>query len=290
MLSQAPSRGSALRRKNHHLITATKSARFVDIPTYLQTLWQHRRLIWTWALREIKVRYRQTVLGGLWAILQPLSLTIVFTLIFAKVLKVPTGDVPYPVFAYAAMLPWSFFANSLNFASNSLVSNMSLVQKVYFPREVLPLASLLAGLIDLGFASLVYLGLLILYRWPLTIAVMWIPLLLAIQLLLMIGVSLFLAAIMVFYRDVRFVLPLLLQIWFYATPIVYPIALIPERFLPIYSLNPMAALINSYRQVLVHGQAPDFTLNSLGLLVAIAIFFLGYRFFKAKEREFADVV
>ncbi len=257
---------------------------------YLKTLYNFRDLLWMWTRREIKIRYKQSAIGGLWAILQPLSLMIVFTLVFSLLARVPTNGVPYPIFSYVALLPWTFLATSMAFAIPSLVNNMNLVTKIYFPREILPIASVGAALFDLSVASIVFISLLVIYKIRLTWVVLWIPLLLLVQILLTLGIVLFFSAVNVFYRDVRFVIPLITQLWLYATPIIYPVSLVPERFRDLYMLNPMAGLIDSYRRVILLGHLPDAGHLGPAVAISLVVCFIGYYYFKRIEWQFADII
>ncbi|MGI5836281.1 MAG: ABC transporter permease [Chloroflexota bacterium] len=257
---------------------------------FLKTLLSYRDLLLMWTLREIKVRYKQSILGGAWAVLQPLSLTLVFTVVFSYLVRVPSDGIPYPIFAYSAVLPWTLLATSISFAVPSLVNNSSLVTKIYFPREIIPLASIGAAIIDFLVAALIFIGMMILFRIPPTSSLIWLLPLLLIQIALMIGVSLLASAINVFYRDIRLVVPLALQIWMYASPVIYPVSVVPESLRLLYMLNPMAGLITSYRRVILEYQPP----LAMDLLVAAAVSLLlcvlGYSYFKRWEPGFADVV
>jgi len=253
-------------------------------------LYRHRDLLRMWTLREIKVRYKQSILGGAWAILQPLVLMLMFTAVFSIIARVPSDGIPYPIFSYTALLPWTFFSTSISFAVPSLVSNMGLVTKIYFPREVLPLASVAAAFVDFLVASIVFLLLVLVYWWPLHITLLWVPLLVLIQITLTLGVVLFAATLNVWYRDIRFVVPLGLQLWMYASPIIYPVSLVPERWRSVYMLNPMAGLIESYRRTILHGQAPLPLHLGGAAFVAVTLLFLGYQYFKRSEARFADVI
>lgn len=243
-------------------------------------------IIWTW--REFRVRYSQSLLGVAWAIIQPLALMLVFSTIFGLFLSVPTGGVPYPLLAYSALLPWVFFANGLGSAIPSLVANLNLVTKIAFPREVLPLATLLVCLIDFLVAALIFLAMLLVFRLPLHATILLTPLIVLVQLILSMGLILFGAALNVFYRDIRFLIPLLLQIWMYLSPVIYPLEVVPEHLRPLYLINPMATLIDSYRRVLLFGQAPDWAYLGLTAGVACLILALGYTYFKTAEATFAD--
>jgi lipopolysaccharide transport system permease protein len=236
------------------------------------------------------VRYKQSVLGVAWAVIQPLALTIVFTLVFSRLIQVDTGGIPYPIFAYSALLPWTFLATSLTFAIPSLVNNLNLVGKIYFPREILPLASIGAALLDFAMAGLVFVGMMIIYRVPLTPNVLWIAPLIVIQLILTVGVTLMGAALIVFFRDVRFVIPLLTQIWMYASPVIYPVTLVPPQWQLVYFLNPMAGIIDSYRSILTLGEPPNLPALVLATGVSSVLFIVGYIIFKRSEPLFADLI
>jgi lipopolysaccharide transport system permease protein len=243
-----------------------------------------------WTLREVKVRYKQSVLGAAWAILQPLALTVIFTVVFSYFAHVPTEGYPYPVYVYSALLPWTLLAASISFAVPSLVVNMSLVTKIYFPKEILPLASIGAAILDFGISILVFVGMLLFYHLPLHISLLWLPILLLIQVILMVGVSLFAAAVNVFYRDIRFVVPLALQIWMYASPVIYPSSLVPERFRSIYILNPMVGIIDGYRNIALKGESPFGVELIVSIIVSTLTVLVGYWFFKKVEPEFADII
>lgn len=250
----------------------------------------YRNLLWLWTLREIKVRYKQSILGGAWAILQPLLLTLMFTLIFSYFVKLPSDGVPYPIFIYTAMLPWTFLSTSVGFGIPSLVTNLNLITKVFFPREVLPLASIAAALFDFLIASSIFILLLIYYRMPITLEYLWLPAIMLVQIVLTLGVVFIGSALNVFFRDLRFVVPLLLQLWMYASPVVYPISAVPEEILPLYMLNPMAGIIDSYRRILLHGQPPHLPYLGFATLLSLIIGLLGYHYFKREEWKFADLI
>lgn len=256
----------------------------------LDELNKHRELLFSWTLRDFKVRYSQSLLGVAWAILQPFSLMIIFSVVFSIILKVPTEGVPYPIFAYTALLPWTFFANSLTFSIPSLVNNMNLVSKIYFPREILPLSSILVCFIDYLIASSIFVLMLLFYRVPVGPAILFVPLILIVQTCLTFGVSLLGSAVNVFYRDVRFVIPLALQIWMYVSPVIYPVNMVPTKLRTIYFLNPMAVLIDTYRRTILYNQMPDLPYLALAILLSVLIMIGGYRYFKLAEREFADLI
>lgn len=258
--------------------------------TTQSSLLSYRDLLWAWTRRTIRARYQQSLLGVAWALVQPLARVAIFTFIFTQIVPVDTGDVPYVIFSYVAMVPWTLFSSAITDMVGALVGNMNLVTKIYFPREILPLAAMLARLLDALIAAGVLVLLFVVYQYPVYLpGLLYLPLILAVQLALMVGLGLFGAALNVFYRDVRYVIELGLQLWFYATPIIYPIDLVPERFQVLYFLNPMAGVIEAYRAVLLHGQAPGSYLlfSSVAALVTMV---LGVLFFKRVEFQFADVV
>ncbi|MEA4907347.1 MAG: ABC transporter permease [Anaerolineaceae bacterium] len=257
---------------------------------YMREFYQSRELLYTWTMRDFKVRYSQSLLGIAWAILQPLSLMLIFSVIFSLFIKVPTEGVPYPLFAYTSLLPWTFFSNALSFAIPSLVNNMNLVSKIYFPREILPLSSILVCLLDFIISISIYVFMLLWYHWPIGWSVLFVPVILSIQLIFMYGISLLASAINVFYRDVRFIIPLAVQIWMYISPVIYPVSLVPERLQPFYLINPMAVIIDSYRRVILYQQAPDWPYLILATAISLLLLLLSYRYFKKAEREFADLI
>jgi lipopolysaccharide transport system permease protein len=258
---------------------------------HLRNLYQYRDLLWLWTMREVKVRYKQSLLGVAWAVLQPLALTVVFTLVFSRLVRVDTAGVPYPVFAYTALVPWTLLATSLSFGIPSLVNNLNLVTKIYFPREILPLASIGAALLDFAVAALIFVGMLLVYRVGPSLYVLWVIPLLVIQIVLMAGVVLLGSAVIVFFRDMRFVVPLVTQVWMYATPIIYPSELVPERLQPFYfALNPMAGIIDGYRRILVMAQAPRVPFVGMAALISVLMLLVGYAVFKRTEPLFADLI
>lgn len=261
-----------------------------DEPSHLRELIESRDLLFTWVRREFRVRYSQSVIGGAWAVLQPLALMAIFSLVFGFVLQVPAEGVPYPVFSYVGSLAWTFFASALTFAIPSLVNNMSLVSKIYFPREILPLSAVLVCLADFVIAAALLIPLMLLSGVALRWTIVLLPLIVFIQILLSYGLSLIGAAVNVFFRDVRFVIPLALQVWLYASPVIYPVSAVPETLRAIYFLNPMAVLIDAYRRVILFGQLPDWGWLGFAAVVSIFILILGYRFFKRAENRFADLI
>lgn len=256
----------------------------------LRELWRYRGLLLTWTQRNIKVRYKQSLLGAAWAILQPFSTMVIFSVIFTYFVRVSTEGIPYPIFSYTALLPWTFFASSISLGVPSVVNNMNLVTKIYFPREIFPIAAVAASFVDFLVASVVFLGMMVFYRVPLRVTALLVPLLLAIQIVLTLGVVLLASAVNVRYRDVRFVVPLGVQLWMYATPIIYPVSLVPERWRTLYMLNPMAGLIEGYRAVILRGEWPQWECVGLAAVISVGLFLAGYWAFKRLEMAFADII
>jgi lipopolysaccharide transport system permease protein len=256
----------------------------------VKALAEHRELLFTWIVRDIKIRYKQSVLGVAWAILQPLALMLIFTLVFSKLAHLPSDGIPYPVFSYTALLVWTFFASSLSFAIPTIVNNLNLVTKIYFPREILPLASIGAAFFDFLVANILLVAVLIAYQTPVTAQLLWLPVIVIAEIVLIIGVVLPAAAVNVFFRDVRFVIPLGTQLWMYLTPVIYPVTLIPESWRPFYALNPMVGIVDSYRRVIVLGEPPDATFLGLSVVISVILAVGGYVFFKRKEGVFADII
>ena len=254
------------------------------------TLYQYRELLWIWVLRTIKVRYKQSALGVLWALLQPLSLMLIFTLVFSMFVRVPTEGIPYPVFSYCALLPWTFFATSISLGINSLTNNMNLVTKIYFPREILPIGVVAAGFFDFLIGLALFTVLLVFYQVPLSATVLLLPVLLLVQIGLTLGVVLFASALNVFFRDIQFVVPLGIQLLMFATPVVYPVSLVPEPYRWIYMLNPMAALIQAYRDVTILGIWPNLGYVLPAAVVSLLVLLGGFLFFKRVEWQFADII
>jgi lipopolysaccharide transport system permease protein len=247
-------------------------------------------LLLAWTNRTIRGRYQQSMLGWLWAIVQPVASVAIFTIIFTYFVPVDTGTIPYAVFSYVAVAPWAFFANSLQDMTVALTANFGLVTKVYFPREVLPVSAMLARLLDLGVAALVLVGLMLIYRVPVVLpALLFIPLILVVQIMLVIGLGLITSAANVFFRDMQPLLTLVIQLWFYASPIIYPISLVPERWRLLYFLNPMAGIMEAYRAVLLYQTLPDSTFL-IAATEAVLLLVFGYWLFKRLEFQFADII
>ena len=253
-------------------------------------LWDFRELLFALTVREIKVRYKQTILGVAWAILQPAALTLIFTIVFSLFLKVDSASVPYPVFSYSALLPWTFFTNAISFGALSVVNNGNLVTKVYFPREILPLASVGAAFFDFLMAFVVFVIILIFYHIHISSSFFLALLLIPFIFLLTSGISFFLSTLNVLFRDIRFVVPLILQVWLYLTPVIYSTSQVPEKYRPYLNLNPLTPLIEGFRDMSILGKVQNIEQISISVIASVVIFFAGYWFFKSKEKIFADVM
>jgi lipopolysaccharide transport system permease protein len=256
----------------------------------MEKILAYKELLLNITLRQIKVKYKQTVLGILWAVLKPLSLMVIFTIIFSKFAKIPSDGIPYPIFAYSALLPWTFFSTSLSFAIPSLQENKDLITKVYFPREIFPISALLAAFVDFCMAAVIFVVLMFLFKVSLSLNALFLFPILLIQVIFTLGISLFFSALNVFYRDIGYALPLFTQLLMYACPIIYPISIVPEAIKPFYMLNPMAPIIDGYRRVLVQAKSPDLCYLGIAVIVSLLIFYLSYRYFKKVENTFADII
>ncbi len=256
----------------------------------IRELWDYRELFYFLAWRDIKLRYKQTALGVLWVVIQPLLTMVVFTLLFGQLVKIPTDGIPRPIFYFSALLPWTYFSSTLTNAGLSLVTNSNLLTKIYFPRIILPAAPVLSGLLDFLIGSALLAGFLAYYRIPLGWNLLLWPLLIVPLALLALGVGCFLAALNVRYRDVRYAIPFAIQLWLFATPIIYPSSFIPERFQWLLALNPLSWIIEASRYALVPSQAIHWDALGLSLAVNLAIFFAGVAYFRRAERDFADIV
>jgi len=262
----------------------------LDLLRELRELWQYRDLFYTLTVHRIKVRYKQSVLGLAWAILQPLSLMLIYTVIFSVIAKVPSEGVPYAVFAYAALLPWTFFSSSLTNATQGLVSHSQLVTKVYFAREILPMTYVSAAIFDFAVATTFLIALFFYYGVGLTVYALYaIPIFIMLTALAT-AFSLFLSAMQVRFRDIGVAMPLLLQLWMFATPVVYPLSAVPQRFRGLYALNPLVGVIENFRRVVLQGVEPDFHSLTISAIVASILLPLTYLYFKRVEATMADVI
>lgn len=257
----------------------------------LGELWQYRELLYFLVWRDIKVRYKQTVLGAAWAIIQPFFTMVVFSLFFGRLARIPSDNTPYPIFSYAALVPWTFFANGLNQASTGMVTHANLITKVYFPRLAIPIARVLAGVVDFALAFLVLLGMMFVYGVVPTVNVFWLPLFLLLALVTSLGTALWLAAMNVQFRDVGYTVPFITQFWMFATPIAYPSSLIQNPVVrTLYGLNPMAGVVEGFRWALLGTETAPGPIILVSALVALALLISGAFYFRRMERTFADVV
>ncbi len=260
------------------------------IPIDFKEIWKYRELFYFLTKRDIKVRYKQTVLGGLWAIIQPFFTMIVFSIFFGRLAKLPSDGIPYPIFVYAGLLPWTYFANALTQSGNSLVGNANLITKVYFPRVIIPASASLAGLLDL-FIAMTILGVMMIYYslYP-GLTVLLLPFLVGLTFLCAVGAGLWLSALNVQYRDIRYAIPFLIQIWMFVSPVIYPASMVTERYKWVLALNPMGGVINAFRSCLLGHKPIDWTLLGISTIIIFALFFSGLYYFRRMERTFADVV
>jgi len=256
----------------------------------LAELWAYRELLYFFVWRDIKVRYKQTVIGAAWAILQPVLTMLVFSLFFGKLAKIPSQGLPYPIFYYCALLPWMYFATAMQSSTNVVVEQQRVITKVYFPRVVLPISSVLSGLLDFAISFVVFAAMMVYYRIVPTKAVIWLPAFTLLAILTALGVGLWLSALNALYRDVRYVLPFLVQFWMFASPVAYPSSLMPEKWRWLYGLNPMTGVIEGFRWALTgHGQPPGALVAASSAAVALLVLG-GLVYYHAVEGKIADVV
>lgn len=256
----------------------------------LHELWEYRELLYFLAWRDVSVRYKQTVLGAAWAVIQPFFTMVVFSLFFGRLAGVPSDGVPYPIFSYAALVPWMFFANALSQASDSLVGSSTLITKVYFPRLTIPIARAIAGVIDFMLAFLVLLGMMIYYGILPTMNIFWLPLLLLLAFATSLGVGLWLSALNVQFRDVRYVVPFMTQLWLFSTPVAYPSSLLSEPWRTFYGINPMVGVVEGFRWALLGTNTAPGSMIIASSLVTLSILVGGMFYFRRMEKTFADVV
>jgi lipopolysaccharide transport system permease protein len=256
----------------------------------LHELWEFRELLYFLAWRDIKVRYKQTALGVAWAILQPFFTMVIFSIFFGKLGRIPSDGIPYPIFAFAALVPWTFFAHGVNQSSNSLVTGAQLIKKVYFPRLVVPVAAVLSGVVDFILAFIVLLGMMLYYGLAPTANIVWLPAFLLLALITSLGVGLWLSTLNVQYRDVRHAVPFITQFWLFLTPIAYPSTLLSEPWRTLYGLNPMAGVVEGFRWALLGTDTEPGAMIFVSSLMALAILIAGAFYFRRMEKTFADVV
>lgn len=257
----------------------------------LRALIKWRELLWQMTNREIKARYKQSVLGYFWVILNPLAQMLVMSFAFSLILRIPTKsaeNIPYSIFLYTALLPWSLFANSLSSACISLVASSNLITKIYFPRSILVLSTVTAKIIDFLFAATILIAYLIVYQIPINLNILWAIPIFLVQQIFTLGLSLFFAAANLLYRDIQYLLSLVLTLWMYLTPIIYPADLVPQKFRFVYQLNPMSVIVNAYRQVILGGGSPKYSSLLIAFIVSFTTLIIGLSYFKSREKVFAD--
>jgi lipopolysaccharide transport system permease protein len=260
------------------------------VPLKIKDLWEYRELLYFLVWRDIKVRYKQTALGVLWAIIQPVMTMLVFSIFFGKLAKLSSDGIPYPIFSFAALVPWTLFSNGLTQATNSLVASSNLIKKVYFPRLIIPIATVLAGVIDFLLAFAVLLVLMLYYGITPTINTLWLPLFLLLTIITSLAVSLWLSALNVEYRDIKYVIPFLTQIWLFATPIAYSSTLLPEPWRTVYGFNPMVGVVEGFRWALLGTDTPPGMMALASSVAALLLLFSGAFYFRRMEKTFADTI
>jgi lipopolysaccharide transport system permease protein len=256
----------------------------------LRELWAYRELLYFLIWRDVKVRYKQTAIGAAWAVLQPFLTMVIFGMVFKKFANVPSDGLPYSIFAYTALLPWGLFAGAVNRSSLSIVSQASVISKVFFPRLIVPMSATLSGLVDFAVAFILLIAMMIWYGIVPSWGILALPLLLLLALTTALAIGLWLSALNVKYRDVGHAIPFVIQIWLFASPIAYPVSLVPEKWRLLYSLNPLVGVIEGFRWALLGKQSPDFGVMAISALAVITLLFTGVIYFKRMERTFADVV
>lgn len=253
-------------------------------------LWRYRELLGFFVWRDITIRYKQTLLGALWAIIQPFLTMVVLSIVFGRFMKVPTDGLPYPIFSYSALVVWTYFAGSLTRSTESLVRNPSLVTKIYFPRLIMPIATTLSGLVDFAVAFVVLIGMFFYYGIEIRITILYLPLYLFMACILAFGVGTWLSSMNVKYRDIRYVVPFLTQIWMFASPVAYSSTLIPEKWRFIYGLNAMAGVVQGFRWALLGQGKPSGNMMGVSIIIIVVILISGLYYFRRMEKEFADVI
>jgi len=260
------------------------------VPIDLKEFWKYRELFYFLTKRDIQVRYKQTVLGGLWAIIQPVFTMVVFTLFFGRLAKMPSDGIPYPIFVYAGLLPWTYFSNALSASGNSLVGSANLITKVYFPRLIIPASSSLAGLLDFFIAMLVLVAMMIYYHFLPGVGMLLFPILVGLTFLCAVGVGLWLSALNVQYRDIRYVIPFIVQLWMFVSPVIYPVSMVKEKYQWLLALNPMGGVIKAYRTSILGHLPIDWFLLGISTAIIFTLFLSGLYYFRRMEKTFADVV
>ncbi len=276
----------AIEARPYLIIKPKKGWQLIDF----KELAAYRDLFYFLVIRDIKVRYKQTVLGGLWAIVQPFFMMIVFSLFFGNLAKLPSDGIPYPIFSYSALIAWTYFASSISGSSNSVVSSSGLISKVYFPRLIAPLTPVLAFLLDFVIAFIILIGMMLYYHIYPTIMALFLPLLIILMMLTATGVGMILASLSAKYRDIAYTIPFVVQFWMFASPVVYPVSMLPVKYHLIYAINPMTGVIEGFRSALLGTVAFPTRLLLVSAAVSLILFFIGALYFRHTERYFADVI
>jgi ABC-type polysaccharide/polyol phosphate export permease len=260
-----------------------------DVFHHIAVFWSRRHLLWHMTVRHLRGQYKQSVLGYAWAILNPLSQMLILSFVFATIMRFNSdSDIPFPLFLFVGLLPWIFFSSALASGTDSVVGAVSLVTKVYFPREILPTAAVFTKIVDLAFGLIILAGIMVWYGHPPSTTAVWVPVLFAIHLIFTLGLTYPLAALNLFFHDVRFLVNVALTLWFYLTPVIYPLSIVPDKYRFIYDVNPNALFIDAYRRVILYNEIPSIEKTLLGLAIAVGTFLIGYYLFKRMEPAFAD--
>jgi lipopolysaccharide transport system permease protein len=257
---------------------------------WIKEYWDFRELFFFFIWRDIKIRYKQTVLGALWAIIQPFFTMVVFTIFFGKFAKVPSEGVPYPVFSYSALVPWTYFSSALALSGNSLIGNSNLLTKVYFPRFAIPASAALAGILDFFIASIILFGIMMYFHVPLSLNLLLWPIFVIPLIFLALGLGMIFSSLNVKYRDIKYTIPFIIQLWLFVTPIIYPISILPEKYKTIIALNPMTGIIEAFRSTVIPNKQIDLWLLLYSVIASLLIFILGFIYFRKTEKEFSDLV
>ncbi len=258
--------------------------------SFFSDLYRYRELLYVLTVREIKARYKQSILGYAWVVLVPLLNLVVMTVVFSYLVRINTGTIPYPVYLFTGLVPWTFLNAAITAGTGSLISNASLITKIKLPRAVFPVSSILVKLVDLALSTVILGLLLLLFGISVGSMVFWVPFIFGVQLMMVVGVVLFLSAVNVYFRDIENILGVLMMVWMYLTPVIYPPELIPDRFVPLFNLNPMMGIINAYRNVILHNVPPPLESFGYAIVISGVLFLGGYAFFKKASRYFADVI
>lgn len=272
----------------HNLTVIRPAQRFINLE--LAAVWEFRELLYFLVWRDVKVKYKQTAIGAAWAILQPVLTMLVFTVVFGHFAKIPSDGLPYSIFAYTALLPWNYFSQAITRSGTSLVGDANLIQKVYFPRLIIPLAAVTAPLVDLAVSFSVLLGMMAWFGVPLRWTVMTLPFFLLVAMTTALAVGLWLSPLNAKYRDIGHTIPFVTQFWLFVSPVAYSLSLVPEKWRLLYALNPMAGVIEGFRWALLGKESPDFGVMGVSIVVVLVLLVTGAVFFKRMERTFADII